>query len=546
MKERKITGITRFAYGCGNLLGSGPLAITSAWLLIYLTTVCKIEPVAAATVVGLPTLFDVILNPVMGFVTDNFYKTAIGRKFGRRRFFILLGIPLMLLYPLMWLPTGNWAHGPNVAYHLITFLAFELVYTSVMIPYETLAVEMTSDFNERTYLTGFKAAMGKVANFLASGIPGLFFLICGEEQDNPVPYLATAGTYCLIMMISLALLYFNSWERSPEEVKVENVSSLGEGLKKLYIDNLSTLKLRVFRHHLGMYLFGFGAEWLFASTFTYYVVYVIGQQKALAASMNSWSAVCQLVSTFIAMGIIAKIGFKKPYIMGLSVVILAVLGYVFTAIFGHHDATVLIIIITTIFGLGTGTVYYIPWSTYTFMADVDEIVTDRRREGVYAGAMTMAGKFMRFIVVQALGIVLAFGGFDKNAEVQPPSAVNAIIGVLLVGVCGLAIIGIIFTLRMKLDHHTHQVVIDEIARVHAGGKKEDVKPEVKKVVEDLSGFKYEKCFGNNDMGYHEGDKFLTASNVIILIVLIAIIGIFFFLSLEKDFITELVKGLMAR
>lgn len=533
-KKRKITGFTKFAYGSCNLLGSGPLAITSAWLLIYLTTVCQMDPIAAATVVGLPTLFDVILNPVMGFITDNFYKTAIGRKFGRRRFFILLGIPLMLLYPLMWLPTASWDPIASMLYHLFTFLAFELVYTSVMIPYETLAVEMTSDFNERTYLTGWKAAMGKVANFLASGIPGIFFLICGEDQSNPVPYLATAITYCIIMMVSLILLYCNSWERPPEEVKQENVKSLGEGLKKLYIDNLSTLRLKVFRHHLGMYLFGFGAEWLFASTFTYYIVYVIGQQKAFAASMNSWSAVCQLVSTFIAMAIIAKIGFKKPYIMGLAVVILAVLGYIFTAVFGYHESTVLIIIITTIFGLGTGTVYYIPWSTYTFMADVDEVVTDRRREGVYAGAMTMAGKLMRFIVVQALGIVLALNNFDKKADFhsQPPEAKTAILGILLIGVCGLAVIGVFFTLRMKLDHHTHQVVIDEIARIHAGGKKEDVKPEVKAVVEQLSGFKYDECFGNNDMGYHEGEKFFTLKNTILLLCIVAVIAAFFYISLK--------------
>lgn len=545
MKERKITSITKFAYGCGNLLGSGPLAITSAWLLIYLTTVCQIDPVAAATVVGLPTLFDVILNPVMGFITDNFYKTAIGRKFGRRRFFVLIGIPLMLLYPLMWYPTNS------VIYHLLTFLAFELVYTSVMIPYETLAVEMTSDFNQRTFLTGWKAAMGKIANFLASGLPALFFWMFGDgtlseevikasengqfivDWNAATPYLATAISYCLIMMLSLTLLYFNSWERSPEEVKVENVKGLGEGLKKLYIDNISTLKLRVFRHHLGMYLFGFGSEWLFASTFTYYVVYVLNQQKSLAATMNSWSAVCQLVSTFIAMAIIAKIGFKKPYIMGLSIVILAVLGYIFTALFGYHESVPLIIVITTIFGLGTGTVYYIPWSTYTFMADVDEVVTDRRREGVYAGAMTMAGKFMRFVVVQALGIVLALNGFDKTAKTQSESAVLAIIGVLLIGVCGLAIIGIIFTMRMKLDHHTHQVIIDEIARVHNGGRKEDVTPETKKIVEELSGYKYEECFGNNNMGYHEGEKFFTVKNTLILLAIIALIVVFFVVSLNK-------------
>ena len=53
--------------------------------------------------------------------------------------------------------------------------------------------------------------------------------------------------------------------------------------------------------------------------------------------------------------------------------------------------TVLIIAIVIVFGLGTGGVYYIPWTSYTFMADVDEVVTNRRREGIYAGAMTMAG-----------------------------------------------------------------------------------------------------------------------------------------------------------
>ena len=174
--SRKITWFTQFSYGCGNLLGSGPLAITSAWLLIYLTTVCQLDPVKAGTIVGLPTLLDVILNPVMGFITDNFYKTAIGRKFGRRRFFILLGIPLMLIYPLMWLPTGSWSEGANFWYHLITFLAFELVYTSVMIPYETLAVEMTSDFDTRTYLTGSKAAMGKIAKLPCFWYPSSFLL----------------------------------------------------------------------------------------------------------------------------------------------------------------------------------------------------------------------------------------------------------------------------------------------------------------------------------------------------------------------------------
>ena len=104
----------------------------------------------------------------------------------------------------------------------------------------------------------------------------------------------------------------------------------------------------------------------FASTFTYFVVYALHNEKAFAAQMNSMSAILQVnFSTFIAQLPVVKVGFKKPYITALGVVIVAVLGYVFTAFFGYHESVPLIIIITAVFGLVNRAVYYIPWSTYS-------------------------------------------------------------------------------------------------------------------------------------------------------------------------------------
>ena len=191
------------------------------------------------------------------------------------------------------------------------------------------------------------------------------------------------------------------------------------------------------------------------------------------------------------------------YALKLSVVIGAILCFFGIFVFHIAHITVLVFGVMVIFGLGTGGVYYIPWTAYTFMADVDEVVTNRRREGVYAGAMTMAGKLMRASVVFILGQVLAAFGFVSGASTQPQSAVNAIAGVLLVGVGGLAIIGIVFSCRMKLNHKTHKIVIDELDRVHAGGRKEDVSEETRSVIEKLTGISYDKCFGNNNIGYKE-------------------------------------------
>ena len=218
---------------------------------------------------------------------------------------------------------------------------------------------------------------------------------------------------------------------------------------------------------------------------------------------QSLTAILQLISTAIFIGIVAKKGFAKPFIAALSVVIGAILCFFGIFVFHIAHITVLVFGVMVIFGLGTGGVYYIPWTAYTFMADVDEVVTNRRREGVYAGAMTMAGKLMRASVVFILGQVLAAFGFVSGASTQPQSAVNAIAGVLLVGVGGLAIIGIVFSCRMKLNHKTHKIVIDELDRVHAGGRKEDVSEETRSVIEKLTGISYDKCFGNNNIGYKE-------------------------------------------
>lgn len=494
-QKRKITPVTRFAYGTGNLLGSGALAISGSWLLYFYTTFCHM-PIAQATLIfSLATYLDVIMNPLMGFISDSFYKTKLGRRFGRRRFFILIGIPLMCLYPLLWVT------GMNFWYYLTTYVMFEIVYTGVMIPYNTLPVEMTNDFDQRTYLAGSKAMFGKVANFLAAALPGLFIGIYG--QDSPTPFFFTGLCYGIILIVSMILLYFNSWERSYDEVEDESVSNIFEGFKKLFIDIISTLRVRTFRHHLGMYLFGFGAEWLFTAAFTYFVIYVLDRSSAFVSEMNSLSSILQLVSTMLFVGIVAKKGFKKPFIWALSIVIAAILGYVAVAVLNVPHLTGVIIAIVIVFGIGTGGVYYIPWTSYTFMADVDEVVTNRRREGIYAGAMTMAGKLLRASIVSILGFTLAAFGFQEGVDVQPVSAQNAIIGVMLIGCCGLALLGIVFSCKMKLTHETHKIVIDELERIHSGGRMADVKPEVKEVLEQLTGVPYEKCFGNNNIGYKD-------------------------------------------
>jgi oligogalacturonide transporter len=45
-----------------------------------------------------------------------------------------------------------------------------------------------------------------------------------------------------------------------------------------------------------------------------------------------------------------------------------------------------------VFGFARAGLYYIPWNIYSFIPDVDEIVTKKRREGIFAGVMVLTRK----------------------------------------------------------------------------------------------------------------------------------------------------------
>ncbi|MEC0181196.1 MFS transporter [Paenibacillus peoriae] len=495
--ERKITLKHTLAYGSGNMLGSGALAVSGAWLMYFYTTFCGLSPVQAAAIFSVASIIDAVSNPIMGFISDNFHRTRLGRKFGRRRFFIMLGIPLMLVYPLLWVDgLGFW-------YYLSTYVLFELVYTSVMVPYEALAAEMTRDFGARSRLTGWKAMFGKMANFAAAFIPGRFIAAYGK--DSPLPFLYTGLVFAAILLIALAFLYKNSWERPDEELQKELEGeaplSFIDSMKKLFIDISSTFRVKTFRHHLGMYLGGFSAEWLFTSAFTYFIVFSLFQSSETVSNLNSFNSVIQLISTYLFIQFCVRKGFRMPFIAALVIVCFSVLGYGVLYLTGASNMMMWLYVITLFMGLGTGGVYYIPWNQYTFLADVDEALTGRRREGIYAGMMTFAGKMVRAVVVFILGWVLQHFGFISGADTQPIAAQHAIFYVLIVGTIALAIIGMIASVVMKLDIDSHKKLITEIDRLKNGGSMKSAKPETRKVFEQLTGFSYDRCWGNNNVGF---------------------------------------------
>ncbi|MDU6412191.1 MAG: MFS transporter [Yersiniaceae bacterium] len=506
--KRKIGLHHYLSYGSGDFLGAGTTALTAAWLLYFYTTFCGLTPIEATFIFAMARVLDAVVSPLMGFLTDNFGATWLGKRFGRRKFFILLGIPMVFSYSLMWVgDMGYW-------YYLLTYLFFDVVYTMILVPYETLVPEMTDDFKQKTKFSGARIAMAQLSAILAAFLPGILLGIFGK--DNAISFFYASLVFSVICAIVLTLVYCFTWERPREEMSEAQLQaeranqqlSLGQSLRRLLIELSSTFRIRIFRQHLGMYLGGYIAQDVFNAVFTYYVVFVLMQSATVASNLMGTMAILQFLAVIAMIPLCIRLGPAPSYrvvvtLFGLSAVSYAVLYYS-----DMHDSMTALLFISAVAGLGRGGINYVPWNIYTYIADVDEVVTGQRREGIFAGIMTLTRKASQAGAIMLVGIAMQLGGFVSGQSEQVPEVRNTILLILSVGTVLVLACGFLISLRFKLNLQTHRTLREETLRLkEAGGPvPEQVSPQARATVELLAGMPYEKLWGNNDIGYQSRQR----------------------------------------
>ena len=66
-----------------------------------------------------------------------------------------------------------WVAGQGFWYYLVSYVLFELVYAMEIIPYETLAAEMSPNYKTKAKFAGARIICGQIANIAALWLPGV-------------------------------------------------------------------------------------------------------------------------------------------------------------------------------------------------------------------------------------------------------------------------------------------------------------------------------------------------------------------------------------
>lgn len=498
LTNKKITIPRSIGYGLTDIMGGGAFTVIGAWLLFFYTTFVGLSPVEAASIVAIARIVDAIVSLFMGSFTDHFYKNYLGKKFGRRRFFLLIGAPLMLVYSLLWLNGMTWG------FYLAVYLAFEIIAAMVLIPWETLPSEMTKDFNSRTKLSTCRMFLSATGTFLATFIPGLLINHFGEHDPNA--YLINGIVFAVLFMVCVFISWKVTWERelTPEMIAelerpakaktfTEKVTLVGQ----LFKDYASTLKVRAFRKHLAIYLLSFTAKDIYNTVFVFFCVYCLNVSSSLAGTLLSMSIV-GLPVTLLAGVAIIKYGPSRLYVFAYTLMMLC-LGALFMVYqFPVDNKATVLVILAAIYQVGRCVLEFTPWNVFPFIPDIDEMITRQRREGLFAAVMTFSRKTTVAIATFIVGVLLQTGGFVKGSQVQPPEAVTTIATLLFVGTAGLLVLALWQALTFHLNKRTHKVFVDEVERLKAHGAKQNVTPETRRIVEDLTGYSYDDLWNEAD------------------------------------------------
>lgn len=450
MQER-LPRLTKLIYGSGDAGFSLMFTIIGAYFAIFLTDVVGIAPGTAAVAIFLGRTWDYINDPLAGYLSD---RTRT--RWGRRRPYLLFGaLPMAAAFVLMWYRPPLDSQVWLAIYYAFTYVLFESTATFVYMPYFALTPELTSNYDERTALTGYRSFFSILGSLVAFTIP--LMIVGSFRPENASRVLLMGGIFAAVSAVSPLLVFFGTRER-PEYSRIEQ-PGFKESLK-------AAVKNRPFVFSVVIFLLTWVSVDILQMTILYFIKYVVLREAQSDLVMAVIFVTAILVLPFWEW-VSRRSNKRLAYAAGIAFWAVVQIALVFLT---PATSLPLIVALCALAGIGVSAAHILPWSILPDAIEWDEWQTGKRHEGMFYSLITLSQKVASSIAIPLVLLMLQVTGYQPVAAMQPASAqmgirlaIGPIPAVLL---CG----GIVFALLYPLSREGHrQIVRDlEARRRHAG------------------------------------------------------------------------------
>jgi glycoside/pentoside/hexuronide:cation symporter, GPH family len=383
--------------------------LVAAFLMVFYTDVFHLNPAAVGGLFLLARLWDAVADITWG----RFIDTRKATKNGKFRPWILrMSVPLVVSGILMFVTIPGMSDGFYLAYAYVTYIIWGTLYSTVNIPYGSMASVITSDPVERTALSSWRTLGANLAGLIIN-VVGPMILFVNNRPD--------ANRFILAALIfgGLAIACYMACYKLTVE--------------RIVLDETNKPKV-----NLGQTVKGLGKNkpliWFLIASLTFMIVFMLigtvnvylfkdyfGNAKAL-----SMVGLLQSGAVFVGMPfvrpLVAKFGKKEVASGGL---LLAAIVYAVLYFLPNVTATQFIGILTVAM-FGYGIFNLVIWAFVTDVIDYHEYLTGLREDGTVYSIYSMARKIGQAVAGGIGGVAIAAVGYNSTLKAQTADTLQGI------------------------------------------------------------------------------------------------------------------------
>jgi len=390
--------------------------ITSTLWMPYFNIGLGLSPALLGVVLMILRGWDAFVDPVVGNFSDNFRS-----RWGRRRPLIVLGAILTAcLSLLIWRLPAGWGGAEKIAWLVVIGMIFYACYSVWAMPYYSLQLEMTPNYDERTRLAAWMALFSKCSGLLGGWAmafvtaPIFADAVTGKADIVHGVRVCSWGIAALILVAGLLPAFFVKERYYEAEASHQARDPFWTSIRESASCKPLWLLIGIsFFMLLGSASVGTLSQYL-------NIYYINGGRIAEASIVLGWITSVTFVTGIVALPLWTWLGekFDKKTVVGFLLAG-SMFGHLLNIFCQQPGRPYLQLIPAFFLSMAVSALWLFFPSMKADIADYDELRSSRRREGSLNAFYSWFIKASLTAAAGISGLLIQLSGFNVAAPEQP-------------------------------------------------------------------------------------------------------------------------------
>lgn len=456
--EKPYTAPNREVYGWAiGGIATHALICTYGQAMNIFTVGFGLNAVVVGWAIMLPRVFDALIDPIMGHISDNTHT-----RWGRRKPYLIAGSVLAGIFVfLLWWGNREWSDTAQLIYLTVLGTLFYCSWGLYSMAWSALGYELTDDYNQRSRV----AAIGGLFATAVLALNGwTYWLALRPVFGGEVHGIRWISAIVALLAIGAATYAACNCKERFTKANIVHTAMI-PALK-------TTMKNRPFVILLLYKFCQILGERVFTGMLFYLgMYYVCKGDKNLATSITGIGSIFGSFLGFLVLPLIQPLSRKLGKRAGLTIpsgiafAMALSLPFILTPNVPYLLLLPILLLMCLSIIANTMTNAILP-----DICDLDELENGERREGLYTAVVAFFSKLEISLTLLIVGYLVGLSGFDSKLAIQPEPVMNKMLWMAIIPTGVFTFGGLLLAMRFRMTEESMAAVRFQLDQRRAAEK----------------------------------------------------------------------------